>query len=261
MAFVYPDRASEVTTSTGDQGDIILQGPEPSFWSFTSRMAVGDETTVCREDGLTSELVRVRLVAPDRLRYLAVYGSSNGGARVVWPAGQQRVYATQLGRYALLPPDAGQAGRPVVVQPDGTYGAGALTVPVPTGLTLGTLLDAASAGGRPDGGGADPPGGDLGRGPRSGLRAGDPRRPDHWLAGRSVESRPHPGGRRALRRQRGRGLHLRGTAACPCRRRGVRLDARADHRGDRRRRAAGASHGHGGDRGLWRRGVHVHAAH
>ncbi|WP_454019965.1 phage tail tip fiber protein [Azospirillum sp. Marseille-Q6669] len=151
MAFVYPDRASEVTTSTGDQGDIILQGPEPSFWSFTSRMAVGDETTVCREDGLTSELVRVRLVAPDRLRYLAVYGSSNGGARVVWPAGQQRVYATQLGRYALLPPDAGQAGRPVVVQPDGTYGAGALTVPVPTGLTLGTLLDAASAGGRPDG--------------------------------------------------------------------------------------------------------------
>ncbi|WP_035681702.1 phage tail tip fiber protein [Azospirillum brasilense] len=151
MAFVYPDRASEVTTSTGDQGDIILQGPEPSFWSFTSRMAVGDETTVCREDGLTSELVRVRLVAPDRLRYLAVYGSSNGGARVVWPAGQQRVYATQLGRYALLPPDAGQAGRPVVVQPDGTYGAGALTVPVPTGLTVGTLLDAASAGGRPDG--------------------------------------------------------------------------------------------------------------
>ncbi|MBB3265038.1 hypothetical protein FHW79_002658 [Azospirillum sp. OGB3] len=151
MAFVYPDRASEVTTSTGDQGDIILQGPEPSFWSFTSRMAVGDETTVCREDGLTSELVRVRLVAPDRLRYLAVYGSSNGGTRVVWPAGQQRVYATQLGRYALLPPDAGQAGQPVVVQPDGTYGAGSLDIPVPTGLALGTLLDVASAGGRPDG--------------------------------------------------------------------------------------------------------------
>lgn len=151
MAFVYPDRASEVTTSTGDQGDIILQGPEPSFWSFTSRMAVGDETTVCREDGLTSELVRVRLVAPDRLRYLAVYSSSNGGSRVVWPAGQQRVYATQLGRYALLPPDAGQAGRPVVVQPDGTYGAGSFDMPVPTGLTLGTLLDAGSAGGRLDG--------------------------------------------------------------------------------------------------------------
>ncbi|WP_237906911.1 phage tail tip fiber protein [Azospirillum brasilense] len=151
MAFVYPDRASEVTTSTGDQGDIILQGPEPSFWSFISRMAVGDETTVCREDGLTSELVRVRLVAPDRLRYLAVYGSSNGGARVVWPAGQQRVYATQLGRYALLPPDAGHAGQPVVVQPDGTYGAGSLDIPVPTGLALGTLLDVASAGGRPDG--------------------------------------------------------------------------------------------------------------
>ncbi|NUB14201.1 hypothetical protein GAY28_16855, partial [Azospirillum brasilense] len=182
MAFVYPDRASEVTTSTGDQGDIILQGPEPSFWSFTSRMAVGDETTVCREDGLTSELVRVRLVAPDRLRYLAVYGSSNGGARVVWPAGQQRVYATQLGRYALLPPDAGQAGRPVVVQPDGTYGAGALTVPVPTGLTVGTLLDAASAGGRPDGAvpvrpggaGGEAPGLDVGLGVRHGPTPGGP---------------------------------------------------------------------------------------
>lgn len=151
MRFVYPDRASEVTTSTGDQGDIILQGPEPSCWPFAGQMAIGDETTVCREDGLTSELVRVRLVAPDRLRYLAVYASSNGGARVVWPAGQQRVYATQLGRYALLPPDAGQAGRPVVVQPDGTYGAGVLDVPAPTGLALGTLLDAASAGGRSDG--------------------------------------------------------------------------------------------------------------
>ncbi|MGR0185427.1 phage tail tip fiber protein [Azospirillum aestuarii] len=156
MAFVYPDCTSEVTTSTGIAPIIVLEGPEPSFGAFSMRMAVGDETTVRREDGLNFELMRVRLLDRGtdnrfRLEVLDRLDSSNGGAPVNWPAGQQRVFATQLGRFALLPPDAGQAGRPVVVQPDGSYGAGTLDVPVPTGLTLGTLLDAASAGGRSDG--------------------------------------------------------------------------------------------------------------
>ncbi|WP_181449500.1 hypothetical protein [Azospirillum thermophilum] len=141
MTFVYPDRVSEISTTVGDQGDIILQGAEPSYWTFASRMGIGDETIVARDDGLTSELLRVRLVAADRLQVLAVYDSSNGGARVVWPAGQQRVYPTLLGRYALLPPTSDAAGRPVVVQPDGSYGAGSVAVPAPTGLALATQRD------------------------------------------------------------------------------------------------------------------------
>ncbi|CAO3445710.1 hypothetical protein [Azospirillum argentinense] len=148
MAFVYPDCTSEITTSTGIAAVIILEGPEPSFGAFSHRMAVGDETTVRREDGLNFELLRVRLLAPGsdsrfRLEVLTRLDSSNSGAPVNWSAGQQRVFAVQLGRYALLPPDTAQAGRPVVVQPDGTFGPGSVAPGTPGAPTLGILRDVA----------------------------------------------------------------------------------------------------------------------
>ena len=142
MTFVYPDLVKEVSTTTGATGDIIdLDGAVPGFRSFGETMEIGQRTTICRRSGLNWEALDVRLIGPRSLQILAVYNSTNNDRRINWPAGQMMVYPTQLGRFALLPPDAGQAGRPVVVQPDGTYGAGALDVPAPSAIRVSQLLE------------------------------------------------------------------------------------------------------------------------
>lgn len=102
------DRVLE-TSGTSGTGSITLLGPVTGHQAFSEAWAIATQVYYCIEDGTNWEVGAGTFTPPNTLSRDTVYASSAGGAKVVFPSGEKRVFSVAPAAILMQVPATGTA--------------------------------------------------------------------------------------------------------------------------------------------------------